>query len=257
MTHEELIALQDLHLEWAKDIARKRGHISPVAFVVTTSAKARTAVRISGMTVKGVPAADKAEVALMTVMMHEDDWEYLYNALAQLWPTLFPDRPFVLAELLALGQKDHIDFPYMRVVRPFLHVTGMEARDVVCELVRFVARQCDAEAVICICEAWMRTMTEEEHEAGKTRADLPARLGDDAQATEHVVCTLDAGAPLARMVSSRILRRSTKKGRDAGKVLGFEDGEAVVDTTGHDLVGRMVRFVNIPAPGARAPRTPS
>jgi hypothetical protein len=244
---DALKGLQEMHAEWARDTMREDQHLSPVAFVVSDIDKARQAIKYAHLPTWGdvinSPQSAHADTGVMCMLLHEG-WENLYSSLNLAWDYWFErDKPNPLPMLFQMAETHGMDDPYLRTVRPFLKVTGLAPRDVVTDAVRYVARQCDAQAVIVCHETWIKV---------GQGPKPPGSLADDPASTEQMVCTLDA-REYVRMLYTPVQRTSPKKGeaRDSGRVLGFGETFAMIDDgtdikgdwTRGRLEGRMVRFL--------------
>lgn len=241
MTGEDLKRMQDNMLEGAKTILRESGRFRPVGFVITRHKHIEKLLE-TGWGVEMIdPKAcvrdtkdDTIATLILDLLM---DPKRLYHAVLN----VFPQTRDVLPQLIAIGEAAKVDDPYKRVMRPFLHVTKLDEKDIVAAVMRQVCEKVDAFASIMQSEAWLRVV-----DSTEDRNKIPDRLGDDQKSTEVIISTMETH-DFVRMVTIPIQRQATEGSakRDEGPVVGFGAPDELIDgpNDAHELKGRLVRFL--------------
>lgn len=251
MTGEDLKRMQDNFLERAKTILRDDGRLRPVGFVITLH-KHLDKLFENGWGIEFIDpkaclrdAQDDSVAALILDLAM--DWKKLYHAALN----VFPQTRSILPELIAVAETLKVDDPYKRTMRPFLHATQLEEKDVIAATMRQVCDKVDAFACIMQSEAWMRLVAPSET-IDEIYKNAPKSLGQDKKSVEVVMSAMET-YNFARVITVPIHRsqsrshRSFKKPdeRDEGEVLGFGEPTESLDTPEdtHVLEGRFVRFL--------------
>ena len=241
MTGEDLKRMQDGFLEGAKAILKEHGRIRPVGFVVTRHKHIEKLLE-TGWGVEMIdPKAyvrdakdDTVATLILDLLM---DPKRLYHAVLN----VFPQTRGVLPQLIALGKAAKVDDPYKHVMRPFLHVTKLDEKDIVADVMQQVCEKVDAFASIMQSEAWMRVV-----EPTEDRNKIPNRLDDDQKSIEVIISSMET-RDFVRMVTVPVQRQAPEGSakRDEGPVVGFGDPQAGIDGPNDTnvLEGRLVRFL--------------
>lgn len=140
----------------------------------------------------------------------------------------------VLKELVAVAIENSVDEPHMRVVRPFMQVTGLNEKDIQAMAMAELARGTSAFAILMVQEGYFKYG--DAHPAGSLR--------DDASAKEGILAMLETRQG-SRLVHVPVLRDSGR--RDVGAVVRFDDAKIFNDHLERDL-GMKGRFAQLLAP---------
>jgi hypothetical protein len=247
MTGDDLKRLQDNFFATSKQIILEGTSLRPVGFVVTLQKHVDqlfdSGYGIEFLDPKTAILRDAQDDAVATLIVDlVMDYRRLYHAVL----TVFPKTRDLLPRLLVLGQAASVDDPYMRLMRPFLENTGLDAKDVAAAVMRQICDKVDAFASIMHSEAWKRhTASPEDMEKLREFAKTHS-LGEDQKSVEIVVSAMET-YDFTRMLTAPIHREPSKdpKRRDAGKVLGFgETDDSVAEQDGKNVIeGRMARFL--------------
>lgn len=234
MNADDLKHLQDTFVDGARDLLREHGRLRPIGFVVTLEAhvaEARTRGVLDFIAANAtLGVRDGVATIVLDLFM---DPQKLYHAVL----AAFPKTREFLPELLAIGQKAGVDYPYLRVIRPVMRHAGLEVKDIIAETMRYVCNELDAFACIMQSEAWLRVVDTQREKL----ADVPTRLGEDQKSTEVIVSMMETH-DFSRMVTVPIHREAGKT-RDTGKVTGFGEALADVETDVRKSGGRFSQFL--------------
>ena len=182
-----------------------------------------------------VTRGEKGNSAVLVVDLSTDPKKLYHAAL-----NVFPQLRDVLPELLEMGRSMGVDDVYLRTMRPFMKVTGMEDKDIIAATMRHICDKADAFASIMQSEAWIRAIEPDKVD------DLPRHFKDDPKSVEVLISAMET-YEFARMLTLPIHRKASKPNekRDAGTITGFGDLDDHVDTTDPEgrIEGRLVRFL--------------
>jgi hypothetical protein len=247
MTGADLKRVQDNFFATSKRILLDTGHIRPIGFVVTLHKHVdklfESGYGLEFLDPKAGLMTDVGDNAVATLIVDlVMDYKRLYHAVL----AVFPKTRDILPRLLALGQSVGADDPYLRLMRPFLESTGLDAKDVSAAVMRQICDKVDAFASIMNSEAWMRSAASPEDMEKVQKFAETRSLGEDQKSVEIVISAMET-YDFTRMLTAPIRRKPSKnpKRRDAGKVLGFgETDDRVAEQGGNNVIeGRLVRFL--------------
>jgi hypothetical protein len=241
---DDLKRLQDDFLAGSKKILLETGHMRPVGFVVTLRKHVDRLIE-SGWglefidpKIARVRDAQDDEIAALIVDLSMN-WRKLYHAVL----TVFPQTRSTLPNLLAIGIAANVDDPYMRLMRPFMSATQLEDKDVMAATMRQICDKVDAFASIFNSEAWTRVVKTREA-IDEVYKNAAGSLGNDKESVEVVISSMET-YDFTRMITVPILRKPSKKARDAGKITGFgELTEGIARPDNNNVIeGRLARFL--------------
>lgn len=246
MTGTDLKRMQDGFFATAKQIILEGTSLRSVGFVITLY-KHVDKLFDSGYGIEFIDpktimrdAQDDAVATLVVDLLM--DYKRLYHAVL----SVYPKTRDILPRLLALGQSVGADDPYLRLMRPFLESTGLDAKDVSAAVMRQICDKVDAFASIMNSEAWMRSAASPEDMEKVQKFAETRSLGEDQKSVEIVISAMET-YDFTRILTAPIDREPSKdpKRRDAGKVLGFgETDDHMAEQGGKNVLeGRMVRFL--------------